>query len=71
MHATPTAASPVALLSLKLHNQPLAKQTGDVLNADGTGSFSAWDGTFADETLAAFTHERGGFCTQHHKPTNI
>lgn len=38
------------------------RQTGDVLNGDGTGTFSAWDGiggTFADEDLKAFTHERG------------
>lgn len=55
-----------AVFALNTTNQPTSNQpkpqTGDVLNADGTGSFSAWDGiggTFADENLAAFPHERG------------
>jgi len=37
-------------------------QGGDVVNGDGTGAFSAWEGlgaTFADENLKAFTHQKG------------
>ena len=33
-----------------------------MLNSDGSGTFSAWDGiggTFADEDLGAFVHDRG------------
>jgi hypothetical protein len=37
-------------------------QGGDIINGDGTGSFTVWDGKggkFADENLEAATHDRG------------
>jgi hypothetical protein len=37
-------------------------QGGDVVNGDGTGSFTVWDGKggkFADENLDALPHEKG------------
>jgi hypothetical protein len=37
-------------------------QGGDIINGDGTGSFTVWDGKggkFADENLQALKHEKG------------